>query len=62
MQAAALLFVERGFEGVSMADIAQALGVSRPTVYTYFPSPESILDALLAEEGAKPLTDAANDK
>lgn len=49
LRSAEALFVERGFEGVSMADIALALGTSRPTVYTYFPSTEAILDALLAE-------------
>lgn len=46
---AATLFTERGFEGVSMTDIAQELQTSRPTIYTYFPSTESILDTLLDE-------------
>ncbi len=50
MQAAARLFTERGFEAVGMADIASALGTSRPTVYTYFASTETILEALLAEK------------
>lgn len=49
MRASETLFVERGFEAVGMSDIAQTLGVSRPTVYAYFPSPEGILDALLDE-------------
>lgn len=49
MHAAAELFIQRGFEGVSMADIAASLGTSRPTIYTYFPSTESLLDALLDE-------------
>ncbi|MDP9764091.1 TetR/AcrR family transcriptional regulator [Deinococcus enclensis] len=44
---AAALFIERGFEGVSMADIALALHTSRPTIYTYFPSTEAILAELL---------------
>lgn len=44
---AAELFVARGFEAVSMGDLAGALGVSRPTVYSYFASPEALLDALL---------------
>lgn len=41
------LFIERGFEGVGMNDIAQALGTSRPTIYTYFTSTEEMLRALL---------------
>lgn len=49
MEAAAHLFTERGFEGVGMADIATALGTSRPTIYAYFQSTAEILDALLDE-------------
>ncbi|WP_309572374.1 TetR/AcrR family transcriptional regulator, partial [Deinococcus sp.] len=41
------LFIERGFEGVGMNDIARALGTSRPTVYTYFTSTEAMLRTLL---------------
>ncbi|THF86156.1 TetR/AcrR family transcriptional regulator [Deinococcus sp. KSM4-11] len=41
------LFIERGFEGVGMNDIAHALGTSRPTVYTYFTSTTAMLRALL---------------
>ncbi|MFC3834094.1 TetR/AcrR family transcriptional regulator [Deinococcus rufus] len=47
LDAAADLFITRGFEAVTMGDIAAALGVSRPTVYTYFPSTESLLDVML---------------
>ncbi|MBB6099359.1 AcrR family transcriptional regulator [Deinobacterium chartae] len=47
LEASARLFVERGFEAVTVGDIAITLGISRPTVYSYFPSTESILDALL---------------
>lgn len=41
------LFIQHGFEGVSMADLATALNTSRPTIYSYFPSTTQILDALL---------------
>ncbi|PYE52729.1 TetR/AcrR family transcriptional regulator [Deinococcus yavapaiensis] len=43
------LFIERGFEGVGMADLADALGTSRPTIYTYFPSTIAILEELLRQ-------------
>lgn len=46
---AAHLFTERGFESVTIADLAAQLQTSRPTVYTYFPSTEAILDELLQD-------------
>lgn len=46
LNAAAALFVERGFEAVGMADIAAELQVSRPTIYSYFSSTEAILEAV----------------
>ncbi|WP_407572081.1 TetR/AcrR family transcriptional regulator [Deinococcus altitudinis] len=49
LDAATRLFVARGFEAVSMADIAGALGVSRPAVYSYFASTGAVLDVLLTE-------------
>ncbi|WP_051935475.1 TetR/AcrR family transcriptional regulator [Deinococcus sp. YIM 77859] len=49
LDVSARLFVERGFEAVSMGDIARALGVSRPTIYSYFTSTEGVLAALLDE-------------
>lgn len=47
LRATLTLFIERGFEGVTMADIAEATGMSRPNIYTYFPSPAAVLDQLL---------------
>lgn len=49
LEAAAALFIERGFEAVGMNDIARELQTSRPTVYTYFTSTQEMLRALLAE-------------
>ena len=51
--AADVLFVSQGFEAVSMADIAGALGISRPAVYSYFASTEAMLEALLEERLAQ---------
>jgi Bacterial regulatory proteins, tetR family len=37
------LFVERGFDNVRVAEIAEACGVSEKTVYNYFPTKESLI-------------------
>ena len=42
-QAAADLFRERGFAGVTIDDVASAANVSRQTVFNYFPTKEQML-------------------
>jgi AcrR family transcriptional regulator len=37
------LFLERGFDGVSVADIAAAAEVSKPTLFRYFPTKEDLV-------------------
>lgn len=37
------MFIERGFDDVRVADVAEACGVSEKTVYNYFPTKESLL-------------------
>ncbi|GAA3386648.1 TetR family transcriptional regulator [Cryptosporangium minutisporangium] len=37
------LFLERGFDDVSVADIAEAAEVSKPTLFRYFPSKEDLV-------------------
>jgi AcrR family transcriptional regulator len=39
---ATMLFFERGFEAVSVAEIAEAAGVSKMTVFNYFPRKEDL--------------------
>ncbi len=46
------MFMERGFDGVRVTEIAEACGVSEKTVFNYFPTKESlILDRLEISEG-----------
>src|SRR3954447_19043802 len=60
------MFVERGFDAVRVAEIAEACGVSEKTVFNYFPTKESLildhpdtalaaLRADLAEPGVSPV-------
>jgi AcrR family transcriptional regulator len=42
-EAAQRLFVERGYEGTTIDDIADAVGMSRRSVFRYFPTKEDII-------------------
>jgi AcrR family transcriptional regulator len=37
------MFLERGFDGVRVGEVARACGVSEKTVYNYFPTKEALL-------------------
>lgn len=47
LQAAQAVFVATGYQGASMADIAQAAYVSKPVLYEYFPSKRELYLELL---------------
>src|SRR6202012_4263562 len=40
------LFTDQGFDGTSMREIAERLGISKPAIYYHFASKEEILMAL----------------
>ncbi|MER7772927.1 TetR family transcriptional regulator [Kitasatospora sp. NPDC096140] len=42
-EAAIALFLERGFDQVSVAEVAAAAEVSKPTLFSYFPSKEDLV-------------------
>jgi AcrR family transcriptional regulator len=44
------IFLADGFDGASMNDIALAAGVSKGTLYVYFPSKESLFEALVRQD------------
>lgn len=41
------LFAERGFDGVSTADIASALGITKGALYRHFESKQQIFDSII---------------
>ena len=47
LSASTQLFAEKGFIGASISDIAEVVGVSKSSIYHYFPSKEAILHALI---------------
>ena len=47
LDAAAKLFADRGFNGVSIEDLGTAAGVSGPAVYRHFAGKQAVLAALL---------------
>jgi AcrR family transcriptional regulator len=46
-------FAERGYQGVSMDDIAEQVGVTKPMLYEYFGSKEGLLLACMARSRAE---------
>lgn len=57
------IFLENGFDGASMNDITRAAGVSKGTIYAYFPSKEALFEELIRQdkreqaESMTPITD-----
>jgi AcrR family transcriptional regulator len=49
LDTAARLFAERGFHGVSVADLGAACGISGPALYKHFPSKDAMLAEMLVD-------------
>ena len=49
LDAAAKLFAAHGFEGASLNDVAQAVGVTKAAVYHYFPTKKDIFDEMMVD-------------
>ncbi|MFI5808254.1 TetR/AcrR family transcriptional regulator [Streptomyces sp. NPDC051561] len=43
------LFLDKGFEQVTVADVATAVGISKPTLFRYFPAKEDLVLHRLAD-------------
>ena len=62
LDAARICFLKSGFQGASMGDICAAASMSPGALYRYFPSKESLIEAIIAadkEADAKILADIA---
>ena len=47
------LFSERGYDAVSVGEIATAVGIKAPSLYNHFPSKQSIFDAIVETTALK---------
>ncbi len=53
MEGARRIFLQDGFDGASIGDIVRAAGVSKGTLYAYFPGKEKLFEALVIEDRRK---------
>ncbi|GFN32754.1 TetR/AcrR family transcriptional regulator [Paenibacillus xylaniclasticus] len=65
-QAALRLFTEYGFEGTSLSDIAQSVGIKTPSIYAHYKSKEQLfirlVEDVIAEEWDKWLAYMAGEE
>lgn len=52
LEAAKSVFLERGYDAASMAEVSARLGGSKQTLYSYFASKEELFVAVMLEKGA----------
>jgi AcrR family transcriptional regulator len=55
------LINESGYDGLTIAKIARAAGVTRPVVYNSFPTLEDLMDALLERQASRVFTQVASN-
>ena len=53
LEAAVLLFSDKGYDGVSMRSVAEAAGVSKANIYHHFASKEALYLAILRSSAAE---------
>jgi AcrR family transcriptional regulator len=53
IEAGSRLFAEHSYEEISMREIAQAAGISKPLLYHYFPSKIELFKAAVADQAAE---------
>ena len=63
IQAATAVFAAKGFDGATMEDIADAVGINKATIYLYFESKDALIHAIAEQLFAQELAglQAAHD-
>jgi AcrR family transcriptional regulator len=61
LNSASSVFLEQGYERASMDGVAKQAGCSKATLYNYFPSKESLFEAVVRSFSTHYLTQAANE-
>lgn len=61
LEAALTLFVEKGFAATRAEEVAQLAGVSKGTLYLYYPSKEELLKAVIAHYLSSRIADTAEE-
>ncbi len=59
LEAALALFVEKGFAATRADEVAARAGVSKGTLYLYYPSKEELLKAVIAQYLSAPIAEGA---
>lgn len=59
LEVAERLFAERGYNGTSLRDIADQVGIKEPGLYKYFASKDALYEAVL-EAALRPMSNAMN--
>lgn len=59
LESALAVFSEKGFSGARLEDVAKNAGVSKGTVYLYYPNKEELLKAVVLEHVSPIVTEAA---
>jgi len=49
LDSALILFSEKGYEGVSVSEMTEVSGITKPTLYYYFGNKEGLFDAVCCE-------------
>lgn len=62
LDAALDLFVEKGFAATRAEEVAHRAGVSKGTLFLYFPSKEELFKAVVLESLARPVSEGAQEQ
>jgi AcrR family transcriptional regulator len=57
IEAATVVFAEKGFDRATMSDIAEAVGINKATIYLYFDSKDALIQTIAEQLFAQELAD-----